>query len=174
LDSGDIVGQAAADGIAGDKTNPIDYWIKKQRWPETYSEQDYQTRRDFEKDSWLEKYWEPEDKMNHLLARKKLSSSLRGKQSETSSTSSSDRKPRDVKSAQYQDARYETILATKRSFMGKSQLGVATTSKSFCQTLLEIEQTFPDDSLFRDDLFEETCEMVRNKNEARVVRKFHH
>ncbi|PVH71028.1 hypothetical protein DL98DRAFT_540388 [Cadophora sp. DSE1049] len=62
---GDIVGQAAADGIAGHKTNPIDYWIKKQRWPETYSEQDYQTRRDFEKDSWLEKYWEPEDNMNH-------------------------------------------------------------------------------------------------------------
>ncbi|PQE18249.1 phosphatidylserine decarboxylase protein [Rutstroemia sp. NJR-2017a BBW] len=84
--------------------------------------------------------------MNHLLAKKKSSSSLRGKQSEASSAGSSDQKPRDVKSALYQDARYETILATKGSFMGKSKLGAT------------------------DDLFEETCEMVRNKNEARVVR----
>jgi hypothetical protein len=108
--------------------------------------------------------------MNHLLARKKSASSNRGKQSEASSTSSSDQKPRDVKSAPYQDARYETILATKGSFMGKSELGTTATSKSLCRTFLETEQTFPDDSLFRDDLFEETCEMVRNKNEARVVR----
>ncbi|KAH6724722.1 hypothetical protein BKA61DRAFT_627338 [Leptodontidium sp. MPI-SDFR-AT-0119] len=56
--------------------------------------------------------------MNHLLVRKKSSSSLR-------------------------DARYETILATKGSFMGKSELGAIATK---------------------------TCEMVRNKNEARVVR----
>jgi hypothetical protein len=167
---GDTFGQSTADGVADNKINPIDYWIEKQRWPKKYFEQDYQTRRDFEKDSWLEKYWEPENNMNHLLARKKSSSSLRGKPSEASSTGSSDQKPRDVKSAPYQDARYETILATKGSFMGKSELGATATSKSLCRTLLETEQTLPDDSLFRDDLFEETCEMVRNKNEARVVR----
>jgi hypothetical protein len=166
----DTFGQSTADGVADNKINPIDYWIEKQRWPKKYFEQDYQTRRDFEKDSWLEEYWEPENNMNHLLARRKSSSSLRGRQSEASSTGSSDQKPRDVKSAPYQDARYETILATKGSFMGKSELGVTATSKSFCRSLLETEQTFPDDSLFRDDLFEETCEMVRNKNEARVVR----
>jgi hypothetical protein len=108
--------------------------------------------------------------MNHILARKKSSSSLRGKQSEASSAGSSDQKPRDVKSAPYQDARYETILATKGSFIGKSELGAIATSKSLCRTLLETEQTFPNDSLFRDYLFEETCEMVQNKNEARVVR----
>jgi hypothetical protein len=33
-------------------------------------------------------------------------------------------------------------------------------SKSLCRTFLETEQIFPVDSLFRDDLFEETCEMV--------------
>jgi hypothetical protein len=166
---GDTFGQSTADSVADNKIDPINYWILKQRWPKKHFEQNYQTRKDFEKDSWLEKYWEIEN-MNHLLARKKSSSSLRGKQSEASSAGSSDQKPRDVKSAPYQDARYETILATKGSFMGKSQLGVTTTSKSFCRTLLEIDQTFPDDSLFCDDLFEETCEMVRNKNEARVVR----
>lgn len=33
-------------------------------------------------------------------------------------------------------------------------------SKSLCPTFLETEQIFPVNSLFRDDLFEETCEMV--------------
>ena len=135
--------------------NSIKYWIQNECWPEEYFKQ--------------------QSDMSHLLARKKSSSSLHDKQSEASSaapssTTPSDQKPREAKSTPYQDARYETILATKGSFMGKSELGTTDASKSFCRTLLETEQTVPDDSLFRDDLFEETCEMVRNKNEARVVR----
>jgi hypothetical protein len=98
--------------------------------------------------------------MNHLLARKKSLSSLRGKPSETSSTGSSDQKPRDVKNVPYQDAHYETIFATKSNFIGKSELGVTTTSKNLCRTLLETKQIFPDDFLFHDDLFEEICEIV--------------
>ncbi|KAH8765640.1 hypothetical protein BGZ57DRAFT_943473 [Hyaloscypha finlandica] len=167
---GDTISQPAANSVADNKINQIAYWIRNEGWPKEYFDQDDQTRRDFAKDNWLEKYWEPENNMNHLLARAKSTSSLRGKQSETSSAGSSDQKPRDVKSAPYQDARYETILATKGSFMGKSELGATATSKSLCRAFLETEQTFPDDSLFHDDLFEDTCEMVRNKNEARVVR----
>jgi hypothetical protein len=91
-------------------------------------------------------------------------------QSEASSASSSDQGPRYVKSGPYQDALYETVLATKDIFMGKSELGVTAASKSVCRTLLESEQIFPNDSLFQDNLFEATCEMIRNKNVARVVR----
>jgi hypothetical protein len=167
---GDTFGQPAAEGVADNGINPVAYWIQKERWPKECFEQNDQTREDFEKDSWLEKYWKSESDMNQLLARKKSSTSFRGRQSEASSAGSSNQKPSDFKSDLYQDARYETILATKGSFMGKSQLGVTATSKSFCRTLLETDQTFPNDSLFCDDLFEETCEMVRNKNEARVVR----
>jgi hypothetical protein len=126
----DIFGQPAADGIADNSINPIAYWIQNERWPTECFEQDVQTRRDLEKDSWLEKYWEPESNMNHLLARKKLSSSNCGKQSEVSSTGSSDQKPRDIKSALYQDVCYETLLATKGSFIDKSELGVTVSSKS--------------------------------------------
>jgi hypothetical protein len=112
--------------------------------------------------------------MNHLLARKKSPSSLRGTQSETnsvtpSSTTPSDEKPRAVKSAPYQDPQYKTILATKGSFMGKSELGITDTSKSLCRTIFEKEQTVPQDSLFRDDLFDKTCEKIQDRNEARVV-----
>jgi hypothetical protein len=91
--------------------------------------------------------------MNHLLARKK-SLSLRRKQSiadstAPSSTTPSDQKPREVKSAPYQDARYESILATKGSFMGKSELGAKNTSKIDCRTLLETEQTYPGEETLR-------------------------
>jgi hypothetical protein len=106
---------------------------------------------------------------NYLLA-KKSSLSLSRKQSVSSSTTPSDQKPREVKSAPYQYVHYENILATKGSFMVKSKLDITGTSKSLCRTLLETEQTFPDNSLFHDDLFEETCDMIQNKNDAGVIR----
>lgn len=144
---------------SNDKTsNPIDYWRETGRWPEQYFKQDDQTRKDlnndFEKDSWYEKYWIPEMNINHLLARRKLSfSSLRGKQSEAgsaapSSTTPSDQKPREAKSAPYQSPQYKILLETTGSFMRKSDLGIADTSKTICRTLLEAEQTVPEDSLF--------------------------
>ncbi|KAG9228182.1 hypothetical protein BJ875DRAFT_528176 [Amylocarpus encephaloides] len=143
----------------------IDYWRKTGSWPKQYFEQDDQTRKDLnkdqEKDGCYEKYWKPEKNMNHLLTRKKSSSSssLRIKQSEAgsaapSSTTPGDQNPREVKSAPYQDAPYETILATKGSFMGKSRLGITDGSKTLCQTLLEKEQTVPQGSLFLESVNE--------------------
>ena len=110
--------------------------------------------------------------MSHLLARKK---SFRGKQSDAgsaapSSTTPSDQKPREAKSSPYARPSYETDLATRGSFMGKFELGITDESKRLCQTLLEAEQSVPQETLFRDDLFEETCESVRARNEAMVVR----
>ncbi|OBT47399.1 hypothetical protein VE00_02152 [Pseudogymnoascus sp. WSF 3629] len=108
--------------------------------------------------------------MNHLLARRKSSSSLRGKQSEASSATPSDQKPREAKSTTYARPSYEAVLASKGSFMGKFDLGITNASKILCRTLLEAEQSVPQDTLFRDDLFEETCKSVRARNEAMVVR----
>jgi hypothetical protein len=113
--------------------------------------------------------------MSHLLARKKSSSSLRGKQSESNSvtpgsTTPSDQKSREVKSAPYQNPRYTILLATNGSFMDESDLGITGKSKDDYQTLLNTEQTIPKDSLFRDDLFKSTCRKVQDRNETRVVR----
>jgi len=112
--------------------------------------------------------------LNHLLARKKSSSSLRGKQSEAgsvtpSSTTPSDQKPREAKSAPYTRPSYPTILRTKGSFMDKSNLGITDASKSLCRILLEKEQMVPQDSLFRDDIFDKACRKLQDRNEARVV-----
>ncbi|KAG9229500.1 hypothetical protein BJ875DRAFT_499897 [Amylocarpus encephaloides] len=134
----------------GEEINPLEYWRKEFRWPK--------------------RYFEPESNMNHLLAKQKSSSSLREKQSEASSATPSDQKPREAKSTSYARPSYETVLATRGSFMGKFELGITDECKRLCRTLLAAEQSVPLDTLFRDDLFEETCESVRGRNEAMVVR----
>ena len=109
--------------------------------------------------------------MDHLLARKE---SFRGKQSEAGSTTPSsapsDERPREAKSTPYARPSYEIVLATKKSFMDKSDEGIQKASRDLCQTLLSSEQAYPRDSLFRDDLFDTTFEKIRNRNEAMVVR----
>ena len=100
----------------------------------------------------------------------KIPTSLRRKPSDSSLTGSSDQMPREAKSAQYRTANYSTILATKGSFMDKSDIGITTSSKSICQSLLQTEQTTPQDSLFRDDVFDKTCRNLQDRNEAMVIR----
>lgn len=100
----------------------------------------------------------------------KAPASLRRKQSDSSLSGSSDQKKRESKSAPYRDTRYATLLAAKGSYMEKGNLGITDSSLSFCKALLSLEQTIPNDSLFRDDVFEETCRRVQDRNEARVIR----
>ena len=54
--------------------------------------------------------------------------------------------------------------------MCESALGITNMSQDLCQFLLENEQTIPQDTLFRDDLFKETCTSIKGRNEAIVVR----
>ncbi len=159
-----------------DANNPVEYWSKEWHWPKEYFEQDNQTRvyltRDFDEESWLEKYWWPN--MKHLLARKKLSSSLCHIQSESSSpapgsNTPSNQKPQEERSVSYSNTRYVTLLATKSSFLRKGKDVMTEESKALNRMLLQIEQKVPEDSLFRDDLFEDTCEEIMARNEAKVI-----
>ena len=75
---------------------------EKRDAPAEYFGQDDQTREDFEKDNRDEIHWVTEMGLNHLLARKKSSSSLRGEQLEAgsvapNSTTASDKKQRSQK-----------------------------------------------------------------------------
>jgi hypothetical protein len=107
--------------------------------------------------------------MNHLLARKKSSSSLCSKQSEDSYTTSNDQKPSKAKSTPYYSLQYKILLETKASFIYKSELGIADTSKTVCRMLLEAEQTVPEDLSFQDNLFDETYDKIQDRNEAKVI-----
>ncbi|KAM3075439.1 hypothetical protein ACMFMG_007586 [Clarireedia jacksonii] len=136
--------------------DPIDYWRNNRIWPK--------------------EYFEP-DTTSHLL-RKKPAAFLRRKRSDSgslaaSSTTPSDQKPRDEKSAPYRDNRYNILLATKGSHMGKyvgdNEKDITKDSEDIYRTLLETEQVIPKDSIFEDDFFEDTCEMLQNRNEAKVI-----
>jgi hypothetical protein len=79
--------------------------------------------------------------MSNILARKKSSSSLWGKQLEASSTrpsfaTTSDQKPREAKSAPYASPSYKTILAIKGSFIDEFDEDIKKASSDLCQTLL--------------------------------------
>ncbi|TGO84589.1 hypothetical protein BPOR_0488g00080 [Botrytis porri] len=152
---------AVEPSIGEGETDPVLHWIKTHKWPNRYSEQS-------------------DDNISHLLAKQKSTTSLRRKRSESSSfvppsvtpssTTPSDQKPREVKSAPNQDARYETLLSTKGSFMDESDLGITKTSQHTYLNLLDAEQTVPTDSLFRDDIFKRTCRGITNRNETRIIR----
>ncbi|KAK5310533.1 hypothetical protein LTR70_009396 [Exophiala xenobiotica] len=136
-------------------TTHIHYWCQERVWPREYFELD--------------------TTMSHLLARKKSTTSLRRKRSDNdlttqSSTTPSDQKPREDKSAPYRDPRYAVLLATKGSFMDKSDHGIVAKSKELVQELLTKEQGVPSESMFRDDIFDTTCRNIRDRNETRVVR----
>ncbi|KEF53898.1 uncharacterized protein A1O9_10300 [Exophiala aquamarina CBS 119918] len=120
--------------------NSITYWTRTLSWPEGYSNES--------------------GEMSHLLARKKSSASLHRKRSDSdsgapSSTTPSDQKPGEEKSASYQDVRYKTVLATNDSFMGKYRHGATSDSKRLCQQLLNAQQSTPQDAMFSDDHFED-------------------
>ena len=54
--------------------------------------------------------------------------------------------------------------------MYKSTSGITDISRELYRTLLEKEQTIPQDTLFRDDLFDETCRKIQDRNETMVIR----
>jgi hypothetical protein len=151
--------QSVDRGTSSSNIDPIDYWRKKHTWPREYFEPDDNT-------------------MNHLLAKKKSTASLRRKRSDSgslaaSSITPSDQKPREEKSAPYRDARYETLLETKGvylyNFQRTKEKSITENSKSVCRTLLETPQNVPKDSLFDDDIFDYTCNMIHGRNEAKVI-----
>ena len=135
-------------------------------------------REDLDQDSWLEEQMEYStevvqyveiDGRRYPRPIRKVPTSLRRKQSDSSLTGSSDRTKRESKSVAYRDTRYTTLLAAKGSFTEKSDLGITDANKSLCRPLLESAQDVPKHSLFRNDLFEKTCRKIQDTNEARVI-----
>ncbi|KAL9616322.1 MAG: hypothetical protein Q9160_008801 [Pyrenula sp. 1 TL-2023] len=158
--------------------NPLEYWTLNKRWPKEYFEQDSQVRRDLEQDSWLEEQMENSSQaVKYVEANgwrlpcpiRKVPTSLRRKQSDSSLSESCDQTNREKKSAPYRTTRYTTLLEGKGSYMRKSELGVTKENKDLCQRLLESKPAVPMDSLFRDDLFEKTCRKIEDRSEARVI-----
>ncbi len=128
-----------------DATCPVGFWARRGVWPRKYLEFN----------------------MEYALARKRLDSAT------SSSTTPSDQKPREEKSAQYQDARYETLLATKGVFLKTGKEGLVEESQRLCRDLFEPDQDLlPQGTIFDSKIFEEACNNLQNKNEARINQDF--
>lgn len=110
--------------------------------------------------------FEANEKTNiaHILARKKTAASQRRQALEVSTTATTE-----DKSLPYRDPAYTTLLSLKGSHLAESPEGITDDSKHVCQTLLTTTQPIPQNSLFRDDLFRETCYKLQSRNEARIV-----
>jgi hypothetical protein len=93
----------------------------------------------------------------------------RGSVNSATSTTPSDQKPREEKSAPYRDARYPLLLQTKGSYMDISELGITDVSEHFVRDLLRGEQPAPKETLFDDDIFVDACRHLENKNKARII-----
>ena len=100
----------------------------------------------------------------------KVPTSLRRKTSGSSLTGSSDQKQRESKSAPYRNTRYPSLLEGKGSYMREFDVDdISKIVKDLCRILLEKDQTVPQDSLFRDDLFAKVCQKVQDRNEAMII-----
>ncbi|KAF2763011.1 hypothetical protein EJ05DRAFT_23383 [Pseudovirgaria hyperparasitica] len=139
----------------------VDYWRENGTWPNP------------EQEETMDRFQEP---IKPALAKKKSSNSLRRKRSEASinaetilTPSSSDQAPRELKSATYRYLRYESRLSERGSFMAKYK-NISVESRELCRKLLESPQTPPKHTLFDDDLFEETLELIKGRNETRIIR----
>ncbi|EGR52979.1 uncharacterized protein TRIREDRAFT_29115, partial [Trichoderma reesei QM6a] len=138
-------------------TDPVAFWAKKGRWPE---EQDWPEETSSTTSTIDRRY----------LPRKKSSSNLSRKRSNSAtSTTPSDQKPRELKSAPYKDARYPLLLQTKGSYMRVSELGITDGSKQLIRSLQNDEQSAPQGTLFDDEIFLDACCNLENKNEARII-----
>uniref|UniRef100_L7IRE3 DUF7924 domain-containing protein n=1 Tax=Pyricularia oryzae (strain P131) TaxID=1143193 RepID=L7IRE3_PYRO1 len=150
------VGEPAIDNGDPTHSNPVAFWAKKGQWPKDLSKAGTTL--------------EIVPIMDRLFARKKsLSGASRKRSNSATSTTPSDQKPREEKSAPYGNARYSRLLQTKGSYMKKSELDITDASKAFVRTLLEREQNLPTGTYCNDDIFADICQILEDINEARVI-----
>ncbi|KAL8991758.1 MAG: hypothetical protein Q9169_007678, partial [Polycauliona sp. 2 TL-2023] len=95
--------------------------------------------------------------------------SVRRRKSGTGLDESSEQETTESKTTKYQNPNYQTMLAAKGSYMDISPLDITESSKILCKKMLNTFQQAPENSLFRDDVFEQTCRDIQNRNEARII-----
>jgi flagellar biosynthesis GTPase FlhF len=147
---------------------PLENWLQGESWPKEYFESNHQTWDDIKADTVRKS---GANEMNLLLARKKSAASLASLRRQVLEANTiTPTETIEDKSLPYRSQGYERELEIRGgSYLVESSVGITDDSKLDCQNLLTTVQAVPQDTLFRDDLFEETCNKLRNRNEARVV-----
>ena len=135
-----------------DESSYIEHWVEKNN---TWPRQGFQTRLIVQPGN-----------MDVLAKRK--SPSLRRKRSESSIGDSvtSDQKTRE---ATYTHRNYPTWLEGKGVCMERSGVGISDESKKLYLSLLKTKCSIPKDTIFRDDILEDSIEEIQDKNESRII-----
>ncbi|KAL8934962.1 MAG: hypothetical protein Q9211_004957 [Gyalolechia sp. 1 TL-2023] len=144
----------------------VEIWLQKGSYPEDYFEPDSKTWEDIKADT-LARRLEADGMRDLRLARKKSAASLRQGTSEENTDAFTENTG--DKSLPYRSPGYAAELADQGSYLREAPEGITNKSKDLCQKLLTTTQAVPQDSDFHDDRFREVCDMVRDRNEARVV-----
>ena len=171
--------QVAASDTNENSLDALHYWTLTKRWPKEFFEQDSQLREDLEQDSWLEEQIENSTQVvNYVEINgyrlpcpiRKAPNSVRRKQSDSSLNDSTDLRSRETKSAPYRTIRYTTLLEGKGSYLREyDDDNIPLDMENLCKILVKKEQSVPQDSLFRNDIFKKTCRKIEDRNEARVI-----
>ena len=158
-------------------TDPIEFWVLTKRWPEVYFEsrcqswtaiaQNNSSELEMESPNPSVKWIEFDGFMLPCPVPKVPT--IRHKQSEPSLSQASHQPNREEKSAPYRNPNYTMLLELKGSYLRESEMDIVKESKSLIKHLSESQQSLPQDSLFRDDLFVKTCRKLDCRNEARVI-----
>ena len=171
--------------VAGDSNKnelgAIAHWCREGNWPKAYFGRGDQTwleeleaerlaaERQQQEKWFKEQAIGMENPTQAILIRKRSSASLRRQISELGNSSPTDL-PREEKSAKYMLPEYTEELKNKgNSHMCESALKVTDNSKQLCRILLNSPQTVLLNSVFSDDRFEEACERLQDRNEAKVI-----
>ena len=160
--------------------DPVEGWVLNETWPSEYFDPE-EPKESSEHDSWLElmmsqrppvvefveingfKCPKPGRKVSPSLSRKHSASLLDGS-SETNSVRQG--------VPQYRDPRYPTLLATKGVFMTMDDSCLHEPPEKAAELgnqMLTRPQKFPENTLFRDDIFSRTCKEISKRNEAMII-----
>ncbi|KZF19256.1 hypothetical protein L228DRAFT_286106 [Xylona heveae TC161] len=111
--------------------------------------------------------------MSHLFTRKIITPSRgrkRLKSGHAVPNNQDGRRPSEAKSIAYRDANYEEWLQVHAGFyMIEHALRISEKSENLCNKLLETKHMPPTRTIFSDETFEEACQRLQGKNEARIV-----
>ena len=156
-------------------SHQIENWLQQGSYPKGYFESGDQSWEDIKADT--SRRFGIIEMAHPVLARKKSTASIRRQALEantgtpTQENTGTPIQEMEDKSAVYKDSSYEQFLTEQGSFLQEYHQGIEEESKNECQALLDMEQTVPKDldTLFRDDVFQATCEKLRGRNQARVI-----
>lgn len=163
----DINGSRPLTDTNGDQPNPqFETWLQGGSYPAEYFDSGSQTWEDIKADTSARRL-DAEKTAQPLIGKKKSAADLRRQALEANIIAPTE--TIDDKSAVYRSPGYAQDLELKgESYLFESPEGITEEDERLCQRLLTTVQTVPQDTLFRDDLFNVTCRKIK-RNDARVV-----